>query len=557
MYPVSESFLKQIKADNREFSVALTFHSPTEREITGTTIQSISVDEVVNSTDTLTLGCACSNKITVNLLNAPTDIDYESSCFTAKVGLKLGEMPTVYEYVPLGKFYVTEAKTSNDFKNLTLTAYDGFCKMTDVYDAKVDANTTLQAVYDDLKAQLSEGYGITLKGKTLPEYALTFPYIKDITYQRAIGYVAGCLGGFARFDRNGELEIATYTDTGIEIDRSLQYMSGFKRLTNKELTITSITTGTKEKPIVRGEGNKGTVVNFENPYITDAMANDVYDALLNLTYTPCQVKWRGNPCVQAGDIVKAFDKDGKERCVLVMSQSIKFGGGLNTTIECKGKSKTTSNFSNSFETTDKKIERYYSQLEQEIIKATNNITGNKGGYVRILDTDEDGNPDEIVISDHEDLTLAKRVWRWNEKGLGYAVNLDPKPDNNAYSNGPYRFAIDEKGSINADFITTGTLSAERIAVESYDNQTKVLSDYFYVEDGKIFLGNKDSAIELRLEHDQVAFYEKGTNERKAYFSNNSFELENLTNGKIRFQYFGFVPRKNGNLTFTKLVHGGG
>jgi hypothetical protein len=92
MYSVSEEFLEQIKADNREFSVTLTFNSTTE--LTGTTIQSISVDEVVNSTDTLTLGCACSNKIVVNLIEPPTNIDYENSFFTARVGLKVGE---VYE----------------------------------------------------------------------------------------------------------------------------------------------------------------------------------------------------------------------------------------------------------------------------------------------------------------------------------------------------------------------------------------------------------------------------------------------------------------------------
>jgi hypothetical protein len=48
----------------------------------------------------------------------------------------------------------------------------------------------------------------------------------------------------------------------------------------------------------------------------------------------------------------------------------------------------------------------------------------------------------------------------------------------------------------------------------------------------------------------VAFYSGDT--RIAYFSNNSFEIENLTEGKIRFANFGFIPRASGNLTFTLL-----
>ena len=203
MYAISEEFARQIKANNREFSVALTFNSSTE--LSGTTIQSITVDEIVNSTDVLTFGCACSNKATVKLIDAPKEIDYKNSFFTSKAGLKLGEMPTRYEDVPLGKFYVTDVQTSNDFKNVTITAFDGFCKMTGTYLSAITGKTTLQAVYDDIKDKLYIEYGIVLKAAELPHFELDFQNIKDITYQQAIGYIAGCLGGFARFDRYGRV----------------------------------------------------------------------------------------------------------------------------------------------------------------------------------------------------------------------------------------------------------------------------------------------------------------------------------------------------------------
>lgn len=543
MYSVSEDFLNQIKADNREFSVKLTFNSSTE--LTGTTIQNIAVDEIVNSADVLTLGCACSHKIVINLIDAPTDIDYEHSFFIATVGLKLGEMPTVYEEIPLGKFYVTDAETSNDFKNLTITAYDGFSKMVGNYIPSV-SETTLQAVYDDLKAQLSNNFGIVLKDLVCPDYDMTIPNIENVSYQQAIGYVAGCLGGFARFDRLGELEIVSYTDSGIVIDRSMQYMNGFKRTTEKPLSITSITTGTKDNVIVRGDGANGTVISFENPYITDTMADSVYADFNNLTYTPCQVKWRGNPAVQSGDIVSVLDKDGVPHNVLVMSQSIKIGGGLNSTIDCKGKSITTSNFSNNYETSTQKLDRVYKELAQKIIDATNAITGNSGGYVILNDTNDDGKPDEILIMDYEDISVATKVWRWNKEGLGYAFNAS----GNAYA-GPYKTAITADGQINADFITTGTLSAERIAVESYDDKTGLLTDYIHFENGVMTFGESGSTLKLKLENEQVAFYNGDT--RIAYFGSNSFEIENLTDGKIRFQNFGYIPRTTGNLTFTKLT----
>lgn len=451
MYATSESYNEKIKSDNRTFAIRLTFGSSTE--LTGTTIQNITLDEIINSTDVLTMGCACSNKVTINLITPPTTIAYDGADFTAEVGLLINDRPITYEWIPLGKFYGAEAETNNDFKNLKLTAYDGFSKMTGTYNATVETETTLQAVYNDLKTQLYENCGVVLKERTLPEYAISnFPYLENITYIQAIGYVAGCLGGMARFDRLGELEIVWYEDNGQTIDRSQQYMGGFKRTTEKPLTITSISTGTQENPIVRGAGVSGANINFENPYITDVMADDIYNKINNLTYTPCQIKWRGNPAIQAGDIVKAFDKDDNVHTVLVMGQSVKIGGGCNTTIECKGKSETTSNFSNNFESTAKKIERIYKGLEKAVLDATNKITGNSGGYVEIRDTNNDGKPDEILILDREDIHLAEKVWRWNKEGLGYSHN----PAGNAY-NGPYAIAITADGQINADFIATGTL----------------------------------------------------------------------------------------------------
>lgn len=546
MYSVSENekYISQITSNDRTFYVRITFNS--SLVLTGATVQSITLDELTNSNDVLTMGCACSNKITINLINAPSDVDYSNASFTAEVGLLIPDKPTTYtEWVPLGKFYVSDAETTNDFKNLILTAYDGFYKMTGKF-VPSSYKTTLQGLYNDFRAQIYNNCGVTLKERICPSYTVTLPSL-DITYKQAAGYIAGCLGEFARFDRNGQLEFAWYTDSGIEITRSLQYMGGFRRTTKHLLVVTSLSTGTKENPIVRGLGTTGTNINYENPYITPEMADDIFARVNNFTYTPCEVKWRGNPAVMAGDIVTVHDKDNYPHTVLIMNRTLKVGGGCNDTIVCKGVSETKAEFSNNFESVGQKIQRVYTTLEQSILDATNAITGNSGGYVVMRDTNEDNKPDEILIMDSEDIVQATKVWRWNKEGLGYAEQAA----GNAYL-GPYRTAITADGKINADFIVTGTLNAERIAVENFDaeNPTKI-TDYIRFGDGTLEFGKGESTITLKLENDQVAFYNGDT--RIAYFSNNSFEIENLQEGKIRFQNFGFIPRASGNLSFTKLI----
>ena len=98
--------------------------------------------------------------------------------------------------------------------------------------------------------------------------------------------------------------------------------------------------------------------------------------------------------------------------------------------------------------TNEKIDKTTSWLEKQVQEATDQIT-NGGGYIyRIYDANK--NLVEIGSTDNLDLNKAVHVWRWNNGGFGYSGN--------GY-NGPYRTAITQDGHIVADFIDTGTLTA--------------------------------------------------------------------------------------------------
>ena len=94
-----------------------------------------------------------------------------------------------------------------------------------------------------------------------------------------------------------------------------------------------------------------------------------------------------------------------------------------------------------------------SMMAQAISNAANRITGNKGGYV-ILHSNQDGTPYEFLVMDTPDINTAVNVWRWNLGGLGFSSN----GYNGTYS----KLALTMDGQINADLITVGTLSANRI-----------------------------------------------------------------------------------------------
>lgn len=88
--------------------------------------------------------------------------------------------------------------------------------------------------------------------------------------------------------------------------------------------------------------------------------------------------------------------------------------------------------------------------KKAIADATAAITGNSGGHIRLNPSE---NPQEQLIMDSTDASTAKKIWRWNLSGLGYSPT--------GY-NGPYKTAITQDGHFVADFIDTGTLTANII-----------------------------------------------------------------------------------------------
>lgn len=84
------------------------------------------------------------------------------------------------------------------------------------------------------------------------------------------------------------------------------------------------------------------------------------------------------------------------------------------------------------------------------------LLGANGGSVRLLDTNGDGEPDELYIADDPDPTKAKKVWRFNYEGWAASEN--------GY-NGPFKMGATFTGGMQAWMITAAHLIAGTIASE--------------------------------------------------------------------------------------------
>ena len=93
-----------------------------------------------------------------------------------------------------------------------------------------------------------------------------------------------------------------------------------------------------------------------------------------------------------------------------------------------------------------------SRMKNAIERATKLIQGGLGGHV-VFSTNADGEPEEILIMDTDDIGTATNVIRMNLAGIGFS--------DSGYM-GPFDTAWTIDGHFVADFIDTGTLNADLI-----------------------------------------------------------------------------------------------
>ena len=349
------------------------------------------------------------------------------------------------------------------------------------------------------------------------------------TIRQQLGWLAGLCGQSAHFDRDGNLVFKWYSKTTFQVSREQQYMSGLTRTADGLYTVSSLTTGTEDEPITSGTG---LGITSTNPYMNQAVA-DLIQPEVEISFQPCDVKWRCAPSVEVGDVIQVEGDTGEWLDVCVMEQEIHLYGGLSSTMH----SYAPQDAGYAMESpTEQRIKRAYEGLTKAMQNATQKIIGAKGGYYE-LTLDEQGFPIGWTLRDTPTITPNTRMWIMSTGGLGFS-----KDGGNTISG----VALTMDGEINANVITAGQMSAERVTVNG-----QTLSDFIEAgidDDGHpvLCIGSSASEIVLKEYNDKIGFYDTaGT--LLAYWNNNSFELVELS--KFRLGPMGIVVQPNGSVSF--------
>lgn len=425
---------------------------------------SVSLNEIANSNESLTIGELNSAKATVQFEMPDNAIPLKNGMFSIQSGLLVdGE----YEFVDKGTFYIDEIESSMGSKIVTVSGYDSIYRMNAEYEPHIQYPTSLENAINDICGQCNITHAIS----NIPDITLD-GYQENITCKTFMGYCLGLMGLNGRMNESNKLIGYWFEDSGFKITWDNQFQSGFKLTTDDDVKISSVSCN----GLISGNGYG---ISFENPYMTQEILDGIYKKVNGLIYSPSTVEWRGNPLIQVSDVVKVEDNSGVFHNVILSEHTIILTG-MKDSITCKG-SNGEIVMSTSNSPTQMIMKRLYNTLTSALKKTSENILGHNGGYYRV-DVNEDGFPSGWSIMNTPTLRDDTKMWKFTSGGLGYSVD-----GGKTFT----KIAFDLEGNFSANAITTGTISGEMfelnletgvIKIGERNNEGEISDPSFYLNE---------------------------------------------------------------------------
>ncbi len=362
-------------------------------------LQSLSVTQVLNGDEDATVGSVGSSSYSATFNNPSSTFNYRDKIAFVESGVLLAD--GTYYYTPCGYFATEKPETDDDGKTLAVTGYDEIDKMGGKWTPSITVTdtTTLKDIVENIASMhgLSVTYVDTAAQTALKNHVIGVATAAELTEQSerdVLGYCVGCAGMSARVNTVGKLYISWFFSPGstyeYTVTADVQWENGFKKSAESAVKIEAVTAGEDEDVYTKG---MGVPLSFANPLITHAEIDAIYARYNGRTWYPSTCTWRGDPCVEVGDILTVKDKNNKSYTVYVAQQELDLSGGLQSTITSPNLDTAEMSFDSVSASVKLELSKVKNSMEAAIKAATDAINGANGGYYRVLDLDKDGNPD--------------------------------------------------------------------------------------------------------------------------------------------------------------------
>ena len=309
----------------------------------GSAVKSLTLRTSVNSGQEFTIGSAFSDYIEAEIWADPGG----SLQITAGDALTYYRQDDAGSRTKVGVFYA-EKPTRTKRNSYKVTAYDTMSKLDADFSGWLHAN---QAQFPKTIWQLvqlaCQRAGVTLASSSLPingSYSVQAFYADDLTCRQIISWAAEAAGCYAHMNADGKLQFLTYTDKRSTAKITPDGASNSTAYYADSLSYEDYTVKAIEKVQIRQSDSDVGVIYPDSTTATNTyavqgnlllttgteanlktVAQNLYNVLKSVTYTPCKVSVPSGSGLTCGQIVHVKDARGREFDTYLMSATISSG----------------------------------------------------------------------------------------------------------------------------------------------------------------------------------------------------------------------------------------
>ena len=309
----------------------------------GSAVKSLTLHTAVNAGQEFTIGSAFSDYIEAEIWADPG----------GSLQITAGDVLTYYRQddagnrTKVGVFYA-EKPTRTKRNSYKVTAYDTMSKLDADFSGWLRAN---QAQFPKTIWQLvqlaCQRAGVTLASSSLPingSYSVQAFYADDLTCRQIISWAAEAAGCYAHMNADGKLQFLTYSDKRSTAKITPDGASNSTAYYADSLSYEDYTVKAIEKVQIRQSDSDVGVIYPDSTTATNTyavqgnlllttgteanlktIAQNLYNVLKSVTYTPCKVSVPSSSGLACGQIVHVKDARGREFDTYLMSTTISSG----------------------------------------------------------------------------------------------------------------------------------------------------------------------------------------------------------------------------------------
>lgn len=428
MYDTTSDFMEAINKQSRELTIEIKLTTLEGQEFT-LTDQDIEAGSFQITTQCMNkgfeLGSVSAGDLAVTLDNRDerwNNIALEGAKLEPKCGVRVRS--GLFEYIPMGVFIIDSP--SRPYSALSLKATDQMILLDrDLSQAGVAFPTSPRT----LLLAIETLCGVTISPDTLSlpnfdEIMIVDPQ-SDITCRDALSQIALLSAGFARFNRNGILEIVPLQQPNLENSRTMNVGSRKNlKVTTEQIQVTGmiyegLSWGSNEYAL------RIKRLSILDPNKAQSALTYVWEQIMYFHYTGFTSDYYSDPSIDVGDGIYHVPFTGAPFLSIVTKHSYRHGRlsllmGEAKSAQAQGYiSKTTRELTEAVKAVEIEIGRRVTAYERGQDELSN-LMGSMLGVHMTIETDDDTGAKAYLFHDKPTLEESSDLWRFDGGALAHS-----------------------------------------------------------------------------------------------------------------------------------------